>query len=473
MDKPKVAVMTFGDYRKNEWEKVFKNLTVPRHKKAIENLQKLPIEVFYSDTISRTREQINETADELERKGAEILIVHTPCWTSPDRVVQAVQRMNLPTIVLGNRDAATHGTVGFFGTSGSLSQIGYPHKRLRIDYDDPQLFEKIMPYIRAAQVKSRLSGAVFGYFGGRSIGIDTAQFDAMQWRKKFGVDAEHIDQLEIVRRAEEVSPDRVRKLREWIDGSAKEVQYNDDRLTKDGFDFQLACYLVTKDIIKEMELDFTAIKCMTELSHHYAPQCMTATLLPSDYDGEEGEKEGTVMACEADADAALTQQILKIVSDGKPTYFADVSHIDNARTTIYCVNCGAMCAWYGARSTKPEENMKAITIKQSVRPGVGGISYFNAAPGPMQLARLYRKDGKYYMAIIPSEAIEPSQQIIDEFVEARGPHQLPTLFAKVDFDLDKLVEEYGSNHISGVDGMYVDELIEVCKMLDIEPVVFR
>ncbi|MFW6361006.1 MAG: L-fucose/L-arabinose isomerase family protein [Spirochaetota bacterium] len=473
MNKPKVAIITFGDYRKNEWEKVFKNLTEPRHKKAIENLKKLPIEVLYREAVSRTREEITETVDELKGQGAEFFIAHTPCWTSPNLAVYGVQRMNLPTIVLGNRDSATHGNVGFFGTCGALSQIGYPHKRVRIDYDDANLGKRVLPYIRAAMVKARLKGSVFGYFGGRSIGIDTAQFDPMQWRKMFGVDAEHIDQLEIVRRAKEIEPARIKKTREWLEGSTKEVQYNDDKLTKDGFDFQIACYLATKDIIKDLNLEFTAVKCMTELSHHYAPQCMTAALLPSDYDAEEGQKDGIVMACEADADAALTQQILKIISDGKPTYFADVSHIDDARSTIYCVNCGAACAWYGARSKDPAENMKAITIKQSVRPGVGGITYFTAAPGPTQLARLYRKDGKYYMAIIPSEAVEPSQELIDEFVEARGPHQLPTLFAKVSFDLDSFVDEYGSNHISGVDGNYVDELVEVCKMLDIEPVVFQ
>ena len=119
-----------------------------------------------------------------------------------------------------------------------------------------------------------------------------------------------------------------------------------------------------------------------------------------------------------------------------------------------------MCAWYAARSDKPEENLAAITIKQSVRPGGAGISFFWAAPGPMQLARLYREDGKYKMAIM------------DEFIEARGPHQLPTMFTKMDYDIDAFVEEYGSNHISGVAGCYTEELVEVCKMLDIEPVVF-
>lgn len=212
---------------------------------------------------------------------------------------------------------------------------------------------------------------------------------------------------------------------------------------------------------------------MPELSNNYVPQCMTAAFLPNNFDGDEGAKDATVMACEADADGALTQQILKIISGGMPTFFADVSHIDDERKTIYCVNCGAMCAWYAGREEKAEKNLKNITIKQSIRPGGGGITSFFASEGPMQLARLYRVDGKYRMAIIPCKAINPEKEVIDEFIKARGPHQLPTLFAKVEFDLDGFIEEYGSNHISGVAGIYEEELVEVCKMLDIEPVVFK
>jgi L-fucose isomerase len=132
-----------------------------------------------------------------------------------------------------------------------------------------------------------------------------------------------------------------------------------------------------------------------------------------------------------------------------------------------------MCAWYAARSDNPSENMKAITIRQSVRPGGAGITYFNAAPGPMQLARLYRKNGKYLMAIIPCKAVTPDRKLLDDFVKARGPHQLPALFAEVDFDLDDFVSRYGSNHISGVAGYYEHELVELCNILGIEPVVFK
>lgn len=472
MKQPAAACITFGDHRKNEWEKVFSKMTVPRHKKLVKELKKLPVDLLYFDEPARSREEISFQVEEMKGRGAESFIAHTPCWTSPNLVVYGVQKMGLPTVVLGNRDAGTHGCVGLFGAGGALNQIGISHKRIRTDYDADMISPRIMPFITAASVKHRLKGSVFGYFGGRSIGIDTSQFDPMQWRKLFGIDAEHIDQVEIIRLAEEMDPKRVDAFRIWLEQNSGGVHYNSEKLTREKLDFQIACYLALKKLIGDHNLDFTAVKCMPELSNSYVPQCISAAFLPDTYDGDEGEKESIVMACEADADGALTQQILKIISGGRPTFFADVSHIDEARNMIYCVNCGALCTWYACRSSCGNENLKTVTINQSVRPGGGGITNFFAAPGPMQLARMYRKDGLYYMAVIPCEAVEPDQNMIDEFVEARGPHQLPALFAKVSIDFETFTQEFGSNHISGVAGMYIDELIETCRLLGIEAVVF-
>ncbi len=471
MSYPKVGFITFGDHRPDMWEKVFSHKTIPLHAKAIETLKELPIDLVVSSDIARTREQINIAVDELKAAGVELLIAHIPCWTSPNLVVHGVQRMGLYTILVGNTDPGTHGCVGLLGASGALAQIDYPHKNIRDKYSVASYEKKLLPLIRAAAVKEKLKGSVFGLFGGRSIGIDTGLFDPMQWRSQFGIDTEHLAQIEIVRLAEMMPQERIDKTREWMEENALAIDYNDDKFTKEKFDFQLACYLATKDLVKDYGMDFIAIKCMHELSNSYIPQCMTQALLANHEDAE-GAKETTPIACEADADGALTQQILKILSGGLPTFFADVSHIDEEREMVYCVNCGAICVYYAGRNQDTKENLKQIRFKQSVRPAGGGITYFNASEGPMQLARLYRKAGKYKMAIIPCNAENPTQEMVDEFVEARGPHQLPTLFAKVNFDLERFINEYGSNHISGVAGNYLTELLEVCDLLGIEAEVF-
>ena len=75
------------------------------------------------------------------------------------------------------------------------------------------------------------------------------------------------------------------------------------------------------------------------------------------------------------------------------------------------------------------------------------------------------------MFIIETEFVEPSKEILDAFVKARGVHQLPVAFMKADFDIEKFVDVFNSNHISGVAGNYKQELIDLCGILGIEPVV--
>ncbi|MGL4284595.1 MAG: hypothetical protein ACRCSI_13685 [Eubacterium aggregans] len=179
------------------------------------------------------------------------------------------------------------------------------------------------------------------------------------------------------------------------------------------------------------------------------------------------------MACEADADGALTQEILKIISGGTPTFFADVSHIDDDQKIIYCVNCGGICAHYADRSCDACQNLSCMTIKQSIRSGGGAISCFTAKEGPMQLARLYRVEGQYKMAILPCEAVRSTEEMINAFIKARGIHQLPVLYARMTCEVEDFINEYGSNNISGVAGEYTDQLVAVCQALGIEPVIFK
>ncbi|MCX6068185.1 MAG: L-fucose isomerase [Chloroflexi bacterium] len=472
MTTPKVALMTFGDARDHEWKNLFRGLTEPRHKEIIEYLQGLPLELYSLGDVARTQEQIDAQVDHLKEAGVTAFIAHVPCWTAPNLVVRGIQRMNLPTMLVSNRHPGTHGTVGLLGAGGALDQIGFPHIRVREGFDTPRLGEKVLPFVRAASAVQQLRGQIFGIFGGRSLGIDTGTFDPMQWRQKFGLDVEHIDQLEIIRRAELMKEDQAASTVAWLEEKTESVDYDGVKLTPEKLNFQTRCYLATRQIVEEKKLDFVAIQCMPDLANQYVPQCISAALLPGPYDAN-GQQKPIPMACEADGDGALTMQILNLVSDGQPTLFGDLSYLDEENETIYIPNCGAMCSWFAGRSSKPEENLAKIRLRPSFRPGGGATVLFKAAPGTVTLARLSRRAGEYIMTIFTGEAIEPSAQAYDEFVRARGSHQLPTMFVHVNVDFDELVAEFGSNHISGVAGLYVDELVHACKLLDIKSIVLK
>lgn len=471
MTRPKVGLITFGDHRTHEWERVFRQMTEPRHQEAVTYFEQLPVELVADEAVARTKTQIDAQVDALQTVGVEALVAHIPCWTSPNLVVRGIQRLNLPAVLLGNKHPGTHSTVGLLGTGGTLSQIGYAHMRLREDFNEV-LAQKAMPFFHATAAKARLRGKIFGLFGGRSLGIDTGTFDPMQWKKMFGVDTEHIDQLEIIRRAELVPEADTKKMMTWLMRTVGKVAYNDDKFTPEKLAFQVRCYLATMEIIGEMGLDFVAIKCMPDMTTHFVPQCISAALLPGPYD-HNGRRDPIMMACEADGDAALTMEILKEISGGMPVLFMDVSYIDDEHSTFYFPNCGAFCSWYAARSDDPEENMKHIELRPANRPAGGAIAYFTTAPGPMTLARLYRVNGRYRMGIIRGETINLPAEEYDAFVKARGSHQLPTAFLKLDVNVERLISEFGSNHVEGVAGDRVEELVRFCELMGIEPRFFE
>jgi len=472
MNKPKVALMTFGDAREHEWENLFRELTEPRHKNIREYFDNYPLTLHAFDDVARTKDQIDAQVDDLKAAGAETFVAHIPCWTSPNLIVRAVQRMGLPTILISNKDAATHGTVGLLGAGGALDQIGYPHLRIRGSFDTTTIADSALQFFRAASAVARLRGKVFGLFGGRSLGIDSGTFDPMQWRRMFGVDVEHIDQLEIVRRAEMIPDEAAKEMVAWLEKSTASVDYDGKQLTPEKLAFQARCYLATKEIIEELGLDFIAIKCMPDMTNHYIPQCLSAAFLPGTYDAQ-GNKQPIPMACEADGDGALTMEMLNLVSGGSPTLFGDLSYLNEETSTIYLPNCGALCSWFAGRADKPVDNLRHVELIPSFRPSGGATTYFRAAPGPVTLARLFRRAGKYVMAIIYGEMIEPSPEEYKIFVEARGSHQLPTAFVHVSLDFDTLVDQFGSNHISGVAGDYTQELHHICRLLNIEAINFE
>jgi L-fucose isomerase len=464
--------MTFGDARDHEWTHLFRDLTEPRHRQIVEYFEKMPVELHNFDAVARTKDQIDSQVDQLKTRGVEAFVVHLPCWTIPNLVVRGVQRMGLPTVLVSNKHPGTHGTVGLLGAGGALDQIGYPHLRFRADFQEDTIARRAMPFLRAASAVARLKGQVFGLFGGRSLGIDTGTIDTMQWRRQFGVDVEHIDQLEIVRRAKQLSETEGAEMVTWLEKAAASVAYDVEQLTPKSLGFQSRCYLATKAIIEELGLDFVAVKCMPDMTNHYAPQCLSAAFLPAPYDAS-GEKKPVPMACEADGDGALTMQILGLISGGKPTVFGDMSYLDDKNSMIYIPNCGALCSWFAGRGETAADDLSKIELRPTFRPAGGATVYFKAAPGPITLARLFRRNGQYVMAIIRAEAIEPSPEAYQTFINARGSHQLPTMFVKVDLDFDELVSQFGSNHVSGVAGDYVKELEYICQLYDIESIIFN
>lgn len=83
------------------------------------------------------------------------------------------------------------------------------------------------------------------------------------------------------------------------------------------------------------------------------------------------------------------------------------------------------------------------------------------------MARLSRANGQYKMCVIKGRMITPSDERHRAFTKSRGKHQLPMSYVKVDMDFDQFVEQFDSNHIAGVGVDCVEEIKQMCALLDI------
>jgi L-fucose isomerase len=230
--------------------------------------------------------------------------------------------------------------------------------------------------------------------------------------------------------------------------------------TPAAYERQVRSYLATRNLVKRYGLDFVGVKCQPELSDGYATQCIAHMLSNGQLDAD-GEKAITVHACESDADGALTMQILHLLSGGKPAALLDIRWFDVHQQCWTLANCGAVPAALCATDSDPT-GLASINMEAHVfGKGGGGALPGVISPQPVTLARLCRKDGQYWMAILCGDVVEVNP---DEL--ARTTAVFPKAFVKTSAGTDFL-NIYGSNHIHMVSGDVSQELIAFCRLVGI------
>ncbi len=248
----------------------------------------------------------------------------------------------------------------------------------------------------------------------------------------------------------------------WLTEKVRGIDFDGRKLTPETLRKQIRAYEATKSIVAERQFDFAAVKCHYELSEFETTQCLSAAFFNDPYDWD-GPKYPFVFACEADADGAVTMQILKLLT-GKPVVFADLRHWDEASGILTLCNCGAVATWYARRSERVEDNLQDVACVPII-PKYGGTGChlrFVAAEGPMTFARLFRKDGRFHMTIFRG-----SVEKLPEAKLAETCPSWPHLFVRPEASAEALIAGLGSNHIHGVAGDSASELVEFCRIAGI------
>jgi len=503
-NKAKIGILDFNDEREHVLQGTFENAQGLK-KNVVETLEKTgemdiidPSESFTRfDKMVWRPEIARRQARMLARAGIDGVIFHYSVWASPRLARLAAQILirenkkknkSTPIVVLTNLAPEQPGMVGGMAAAGGLDQLGIPNFRIWSTKlsEDLKKVEQMVAFARFArnrartsdsadEVIERLHGQIYGEIGGRSIQIVTAEADPLQWSRIFGVDIQPIGQAEIIRKANQmiqwskginseivsIKDERISEAFDFLTRYTKSINY-EDKFIQGKLKYELACYYATQDIIAENDLDFMGIKCQPEMSEYHVTQCLTHAF-SNDNRGPGGEeKKVVVCACEDDKDAALTQQIMYLLT-GKPTMFADFRHLDPEKEILYLVNCGAHTPWFATRTDDVESNLAKISLDKQAffYAACGATVNFDAAPGPVTGARLGRNNGRYWMNIVPGEFVE---RPLHALITTPG---WPHAFMRFRVPMEQLFREHPCNHIQIVAEDCVAGLVEICEKLGI------
>ncbi|HEY3422981.1 MAG TPA: L-fucose/L-arabinose isomerase family protein, partial [Methanocellaceae archaeon] len=417
-------------------------------------------------------DQAKSEAQKMKASGVEATVFNIPVWIFPSFPVIAANEAPGPYLLFSDLNPRYPGMVGMLATAGAFDMLGIQYGRAWGDIEDPSVLRKAVVFLRASTSVNRLKGETFGLFGGRPMGMYTAAADPALWQRRFGIDVEHTDQWEIVRRSPEIPSDKVDRALKWLESHVKRVLYDGRQLTPEKLKQQIRSYYVVRRIIEEKHLDFIGIKAQPELTDNFATMDLTEAFLNDPYDWD-GPHEPIVAATEADMDGALTMQVLHHIT-GDPVLFADVRHYDADGAFFDLCNSGSQATYFAGRSRDPAVNLKNVELyPQGFYFPAGGASVRSiAAPGEVTIARFCRKkDGEYWLAIIPATFLDLGDEAEKkaEATQVEWPHA----FARLRVPADDFLGSYGSNHCHAVYGDWSEELVWVARILGIDYTVFR
>jgi L-fucose isomerase len=457
MKKPKIQILVFSEtsVRQDVYvqRKPIQDREVQKIKTALSG--QFIIEECRFEEIRNKRDGV-QAANDVNKSDCAAVILYIPIFINPAMVAHTAVQIKKPIAIMGNHAIDSFSQLGFLSAVGAIDQIGIKYKKISYDGSSFEAIKELLDWVIAVDCIQKLNGKVYGSIGGRSLGISTGVADLAQWEREFGVDIEHIDQLDLVKRAEQISPQRIKNYIDKIKNKYGAIKFDDTkRFAELNLYKMVASYLATEEIIQAYELDFAGIKCQTELSNGYCLQCLNIQILNDPYDVE-GNKEPFVCSCEADADGALSMQILKTISGGQPTALQDIFNI--TEDEIVLANCGAMASYFAGLSDNPEENLSQVYLVPHGFGTAGGAgTQFVVAPSEFTFMRLTRKAGKYQMVAFKGQTVHKEREVLQDY-----PNYRPTSFVKHNIDVARFMKEFNCNHVHCVKGDYLSVLEEFC-----------
>jgi len=341
--------------------------------------------------------------------------------------------------------------VGGFVLHGGLLEIGVPHKFVYGAADDEKELNAITSYLGGACLKNMLNMSTIGSFGGRGMGQTCGVADPSQWMKIFGVDIDSRDTTALIERAKAIPESEIRALeprfKELFDTVPERNDMNDR---------SIRLYLAIKETVIKEGFDFYTIQSFPGIADDYSASCFAQSMMLND---------GIPTSTLCDFNTAMTVFLLTHASDS-PVYYGDLQHFDKNTREMKIIGDGAVPPSLAADGTKATFAEHGIPTEGKS----GGLSVnVTCKEGPGILARLGRIDGKFVMILARCQVFVPDPAELEKRRRECGIPFWPHAFARMDCDMDILVEHWNNEYgCLGYGEHLFDTLAAFCKQTGID-----
>jgi L-fucose isomerase-like protein len=411
-------------------------------------------------------------------------------WAYPDFSVSPMAQLpaDLPKLLLGSAIRDFPGSVGLFAAASGTEHMGITTDRLFIeDFEDHGEYNAAIdaflnrgsfrpPYPKtlevkvgaadrkkAKKIKDALRGSIYGAVGPRSMQMWNKISEA-DFLRYFGIAREGFDGLRLARMAERVPERRAARAVDFLVRKGMDLRFGPNpkkHLTREMVIFQMKVYFALLELKEKFGLDFVGVQDQLDWIEHYPATDLALGLLNNRL---RPEPDGTtfVAATEADDAAALTMQLLKLLSGGEPVGFNDLRYWDPGQGLYWLVNSGSLAPYFARGS----HDSLAGSWSERQTPmyfgeGGGTCSMVVRAPGVVTWARFSYRNHKPYLAAGRGVTDVPTEEQWKERsrnCNPEWPHWYIRLCGRVEWKIN-------SNHPITVRGDHLSELKAVAEEL--------
>ena len=344
--------------------------------------------------------------------------------------------------------------VGGLVMHGGLLEIGVTHKFVYGEADAIDTIASIVNFAQAAHLKSLLNMSTIGAFGGRGMGQTCGAADPSQWMRMFGVDIDSRDTTEIIRIAERISPEEIKKLGprlKQLFGVVPPGNVVNER--------SIRLYLALKQIVEREKFDFYTIQSFPGLADDYSATCFAQSMMLED---------GFGTSTLGDFNTALTVFLLTKLSKER-VYYGDLQHIDKRTNEIKIIGDGA-CPPSLASKLGPAGFAEHGIPTEG---GAGGLSVkLLCKAGEGVLARLGRVNGEFTMVLARASIFEPAKEQLERRLHECNIPFWPHGFVTAHCDIDALLQNWTNEYAClGYGEDLYPALVNFCELTGIRPIL--